>query len=193
MLAAVTEEAASGAIRHADSEERGISMKSKSRDLSWRRPQRAISKTYDADSPSRGFLERRVGRQGRGFESNASRAPTPSGMAIFLILAALLVLNPLSVLAWPSGLPTGVSVTRLAAGLPWATDIAWISEKHVLVSTKDGLIYLMNNWNWNGNAPLIDLRSRVLPAAGDRGLTSVAVHPQFQASSRRTLVAGSSM
>jgi hypothetical protein len=139
---------------------------------------------------------------------------TPRGSLRTRTLILLLLISILGTLlpgasAWPSGLPSGVSVTSMAEGFRWVTDIAWITPRHVLLSSKwhkrrdslslslsndkstlakDGRIYLMRDWQWSFSNTFINLRNRTQPAAGDRGLTSVVVHPDFQRNQRRGFI-----
>lgn len=103
------------------------------------------------------------------------------------ILCALLLLFP-TVIAWPTGLPAGVSVQRIVSGIGWTTDIAFLTTRHTLVTTKDGIIYQLLDWRVLWDQPLLDLSYRVLPAIGDRGMTSMAVHPDLQANGKRGFV-----
>jgi hypothetical protein len=105
-----------------------------------------------------------------------------------LLLISLLGLFVPETDAWPSALPAGVSVTSMVTGFGWVTDMAWITPRHVLVTTKDGRIFLLRDWQYNLNEIFINLRSRTQPAVGDRGLVSVVVHPDFQRNQRRGFI-----
>lgn len=123
---------------------------------------------------------------------NAPGIPSYRGLPIggaLGTLGLLLLQQAKYVAAWPQGLPNGVSVRSMVQGFQgWITDMAFITQRHVLVSTKDGRVYLLTDWTFSRAQPLLDMRSRVKPAVGDRGLVSLAVHPDFQKNGRKGYV-----
>lgn len=131
-------------------------------------------------------------RAPRSFLSDVFRlkAAGPGWTALLLIiLITLILISAHFVAAWPTDLPPGVSVSAVASGFAaWITDIEFISARHSLVLTKQGKIYLLDNFYFDlsmRSKPLIDLQSSVSPAQGDRGLVSVAVHPDFRKNGKR--------
>lgn len=62
------------------------------------------------------------------------------------------------------------------------TDIAFLSPRYSFVATKNGLVYLYDGTDFGykpGQKPVIMVNTRVKPAIGDIGLTSIAIHPDF--------------
>jgi len=92
-----------------------------------------------------------------------------------LALASLAVLQAASALV--ANLPAGIVVDNFASNLGIATDFDWLDDNRIVVSGKRGVLMLIKNGTVQPE-PLFDISSKV-NYLEDRGMSTVAVHPQF--------------
>ncbi len=91
----------------------------------------------------------------------------------------LLVAFLFSVIAHATVLPENFQLEITAQGLGQATGFDFASGERIYVTTKDGLVYVVQNGR-TLDEPFLDISAQV-NNAGDRGLMDVAVDPDFPA------------
>lgn len=105
---------------------------------------------------------------------SASRSPSRCGLVVAFI----------AILGCPSSAPAELSFARpgfteevVAAGLPFATSVAFANDGRIFIALKSGVVRV-----WRDGAllpqPFVDLSAQVNDVF-DRGLLGLALHPQF--------------
>lgn len=96
---------------------------------------------------------------------------------LLLVFLFLLTYDKFSVANEDISLPTGFRLETVVSDLGLATGFSFADGNRIFVTTKDGMVRVVQDGVLQAE-PFIDLTS-IVNDAGDRGLTDVAVHPDF--------------
>ena len=113
----------------------------------------------------------------RGGPREIARRSLQVGVAL-AVLAAGLGARPALAGTIDAGLPSGFSTRRVITGLDLPTSVAFSSDRRVFVAEKSGVIKVFENLRDNTATIAANLRTKVYNAY-DRGLLSIALHPDF--------------
>lgn len=103
-----------------------------------------------------------------------------TALAVLCILTSLINTH-----ASLTNLPPSLGVRTLAANIGQTTDVKFLSPKLAFVSTRTVGVYLFKSssdnstFTFDSQSPLIDLRSELGGLLADRGVTSLAIAPNF--------------
>lgn len=79
--------------------------------------------------------------------------------------------------------PIRVGVEDVVTGLDFPTSMTFTEEDHFLICERDGRIYQVAA-NDLGETPFLDLRHRLAPIEGERGLLGITAHPSYPENGR---------
>lgn len=98
---------------------------------------------------------------------------------LLLVFLSLLTYDNSSFAKDDISLPTGFRLETVASDLGLATGFSFADGNRIFVTTKDGIVLVVQDGVLQAE-PFIDLTD-IVNDAGDRGLTDIAVHPDFPA------------